>query len=183
MCIYRFSPFSPQKELGKVYNAHCKIVPNDSDYIQISDYDSMFLTTKTYDVIEKAIAKHGHETAIFGVMTNRIGYPYQRIEALPDENADIRHHVKIAEDLAEKYKEGQCFESYSVAGFFMLFKKEFWQNNHFQDKIIDREGIFFDRNFCEKAKKQNKPLRIIKGAYLWHSYRLNKQFTDITHLE
>lgn len=182
MCIYRIQPFSPQKELGKVYNQHVKMVPNDSDWIQLTDWDAMFLSTKSYQVIEKAIMNYP-DTAVFGAMTNRIGYPYQRREAMPDDNADIRHHIQIAEELAEKYKDGQCQEAYSVAGFFMLFKKEYWQNNHFQDRIMDRNGTFFDRNFCEKAKRQMKPLRIIKGVYLWHSYRLNKDFTDITHLE
>ena len=180
--IYRFQPFSPQKELGKVYNGHCKLVPNQSDWIQLMDYDSMILTPFTFQIIEQAIMKYP-DTAVFGCMTNRVGYPYQRLNKLPDENDSIRHHMEISHELAAKYPNGECNEAYSIAGFFLLFRKQYWQDNHFQDNLINKEGLFFDRVFCQKAKDKHLPLRVIKGAYIWHSYRLTKEWTDYSHLE
>ena len=181
--IYKFQPFSTSKQLGKEYNAHISLVPNYDDWCLIMDYDAMILTPKTYQVIEKAIERYP-DTAIFGSMTNRIAYPYQRLEHMPDENDSIRHHIAIAEERADKYADGESVECFSVAGFFMLFKKEYWHGNHFQEGIFDSKGTLFDRKFCQKARDRKQHLRIIKGAYLWHSYRLNSvEFSNTDHLK
>lgn len=172
--IYRFQPFATDKrQFGSVYNAHCAIVP-DGNWIQITDYDTQILTTRIYEIIDEAIERYP-DTDIFGAMTNRIAYNHQRHTKEMCENDNLKHHIRIANELARQYPNGECIEPpkerYSIAGFFFLFRKEYWNRVKFTDTIIDENGNLFDYNFCRPAKK----IRIIQGAYLFHQYRLTSE--------
>lgn len=174
--IYRFQPFSVSKNLGEHYNAHCSMVPKDTDWIQIMDYDALILTPKTYQVIENAITNPDNaHIQIFGAMTNRIGRSIQRLyPEVPDPNDSIAHHIKIAEQQADLYPNGETHPALMAAGFFLLFQKSYWLKNPFQEKIISPQGQLFDHAFCMSARKE-KRVGIIKGAYLWHTYRLTHE--------
>jgi len=181
--IYKFEPFSTSKELGKEYNAHCEMVPRDEDWILIRDYDTMFLVPETFQVVEKAIENYP-DTAIFGAMCNRIGLKHHRLEDVMPENDSVRMHMKIARAMAEEFKDGQCKPVSYVAGFFMLFRKAYWKLNPFQKTIVHpTTGNLFDITFSKTARNRKMPLRVIKGAYLWHTYRIEKDWRDKTHLK
>jgi GT2 family glycosyltransferase len=179
--IWKFQPFSTTKELGKEFNGHCALVPGPDDWILILDYDAMILAPEAYTVIEKAIERYP-DTVIFGARCNRISYPFQRLLDQPDQNDSIRHHLQIARRLAEDYSDGECQDARTVAGFFLLFRKSYWEKSPFQDGIFDANGNLFDYNFCRMAMKEGWPVRIIQGAYLWHTYRLEKDYRDQSHL-
>lgn len=176
--IYRFQPFSTDKKLGEVYNAHCSLVPHDDDWIQLTDYDAMILTPDTYRVIERAVARYP-DTDIFGAITNRVGYTSQRLLPMMDTNYNMEYQIATAKGLASRYGAGEVKVAKAVAGFFLLFKKSYWKKNPFQPFIFDKRGYTFDQVFCRRANKMN----IILGAYLWHSYRLDKDFHDKEHLK
>lgn len=180
--IYKFQPFSVTKELGKEYNAHCAIVPNLDDWILILDYDAMILTPQTYKVIETAIARYP-DTGIFGAIGSRVGFSFQRHGRDISENDSILYHKSRAEDFAETFATGICRDAPLVAGMFMLFRKSYWINNPFQENIVDSNGKNFDFNFCQRAIRERKPMRIIMGAYIWHTYRLGSEnYMDKSHL-
>lgn len=183
--IYKFQPFSTAKELGREYNGHCSIVPKLEDWILILDYDTMVLTPATYKVIEAAIARYP-DTAIFGARCNRVAYPHQRIMDEIDPDTNILNHIQRAKWFAEHYSDGECelAQPSTIAGFFMLFRKDYWEYSRFQDFIEDERGVLFDHNFCLHAKKNGLPIRIILGAYLWHTYRLDRaSIKDKSHLK
>lgn len=184
--IWKFQPFTTDKsKFGIEYNSHISLVPNSEDWILLLDYDCMILTPKTYEVIEAAIRRYP-ETLVFGAMTNRVGVSYQRLTgAVIDENDSIRHHIKIAEQQAEKYKDGDCKQNVKFcAGFFLLFRKSYWEKHKFQERIIDKRGAFFDYNFTRPAGNVKGGVKIIRGAYVFHSYRLNKSnIKDKSHLK
>ena len=173
--IYRFQPFTTDKsKFGEVYNAHCEIVPNDDDWIQIMDYDAMILTPIAYKIIDKAIEVYP-DTAIFGAMCNRIAHDFQRPTISINENDSMRGHIAIAEDRAHNFQNGDCANVRTIAGFFMLFRKSYWMEGKFQDHIIGPTGHLFDWQFCQQAIKKEMPMRIIQGVYCWHTYRLTHE--------
>lgn len=178
--VYKFQPFSITKEIGIEVNSHCALVPNHDDWILILDYDCMILVPETYRVIESAIKKYP-DTQVFGAMTNRVGLSFQRLLKEPDPNDSIKHHIEIAQQMATKYSDGECFSSNQVAGFFMLFKKSYWLENKFQDRVMDKRGNLFDYTFTRPAGRAGKAM-IIKGAYVFHQYRIMKEWRDKTHL-
>jgi len=170
--IFRFQPFSVDKsQFGTQLNAHCEIVPNDEDWIQVMDYDAMILSPKTYAVIDKAI-ENNPGTKMFGAMTNRIGLHSHLIGKNPDPCDEIKRHIVMAEKLADQFPNGECKLGMQVPGFFMLFQKKTWkEHGGFQKEIFNDKGLLFDLEFSRKAKDS---IKIIKGAYLWHSYRIMK---------
>lgn len=184
MSVFKIQPFALDKnKYGDEVNRHCEAVPNDSDFILLLDYDAMILTPKTYQVIENAIAKYP-ETQIFGAMTNRVGLTFQRLNPLEmDDNDSIRHHIKLAQEQADKYPDGESKSVNQVAGFFMLFRKSYWMKNKFQDRVTNERGNTFDYTFSRPAGKIDGGIKIIKGAYLLHVYRINKNWLDKSHLK
>jgi hypothetical protein len=182
MNLYKFQPFSTLKNIGNEYNGHCRLVPNAEDLILLLDYDSMILTHEAYKVIENAIERYP-DTAIFGAICNRVAYSHQRLLPHMDTNFDMQHHTRIAFDMATKYADGECEDAKTVAGFFMLFRKSYWEKSPFQPEIYDDRKNLFDYNFCRYAQKNKMPIRVIKGVYLWHSYRILKEsYKDTSHL-
>jgi GT2 family glycosyltransferase len=180
--IYKFQPFATDKLIGREYNGHCSLVPNDDDWILILDYDCQVLCPEAYQVIENAIKRYP-DTAIFGALCNRVAYSHQRITSLPDEDDRMRGHIETAIDFAERYRSGEAVPARTVAGFFMLFRKSYWKQTPFQERIYDDKGNLFDYNFCRHAMKNKLPIRVIRGVYCWHSYRLLKEsFKDTSHL-
>jgi GT2 family glycosyltransferase len=146
------------------------------------DYDTMILTPITFMIIEKAIEKYP-DTALFGAMCNRVSYSHQRLLPQPDENDSIRHHTRIAIEQAEKYPNGECKDAKSIAGFFMLFRKSYWEKSPFQENIFDDRNNLFDYSFSRYAVKNKLPIRVILGSYVFHSYRILKEsYKDLSHL-
>jgi len=181
--IYTFQPFSLDKEThGDTLNAHCAIVPNDEDWILILDYDAMILSPKTYHVIHKAI-ENNPGTKIFGAMTNRIGLHSNLIGKQPDPNDEIKRHIRMAEKLANDFPNGETKPAMVCPGFFMLFQKAYWKENNFQRPIENEYGLLFDLAFSRPAK-ENFGIKIIKGAYIWHSYRImQSNYANKDHLK
>ncbi len=174
--IYRFQPFATDKNIGDVYNAHCRMVPNDDDWIQIMDWDAMLLTREGFNIIDEAVILHP-DTDIFGAVTNRIGYGWQRYLLNNDIDFNLVTHIEIAERLSKLGASMVKIET--IAGFFMLFKKSYWNKNPFQPRLKDEKGKLFDKNFCRGATD----MKLIKGLYVFHQYRATTHENDQSHLE
>lgn len=178
--IYHFVPFSPQKLIGEAYNSHCELAPPNS-WILITDYDVLILDPRAHDIMQKAIDKYP-DTDLFSCYASRIGYDFQRITTRIEENDSITFHKEIAKQRADQFINGECTLAPTIAGFFMLFRKEYWQRNKFQPNMFDSQGRLFDRNFSTEAAQRGR-IKLIRGIYVWHTYRLGKGARDISHLE
>lgn len=180
--IFTFQPFSPEKKIGEAYNAHCWLVPRETDWILILDYDAMILDPRAYTIMQRAIDAHP-EAEIFTAYASRIGYSDQRLNPHKiEENDSIKHHLQIARDLADEWPNGECTPIHTAAGFFLLFRKSYWEKQKFQPEIVDSSGRLFDWNFCLPAMHR-KTIRLIRGVYCWHTYRLGKEnLRDGAHL-
>lgn len=178
--VYYFRPMCGDKtKYGSLLNNHCESVPNDDDWICITDQDTCFLHEFTGKLIEDVIIKHGKNYDLFGCVTNRLGLSHQTPFGISKETDMIKHR-EIAVDLYERrYSDVLPVpENNVVAGMFMLFKKSTWENNKFIDGIIGSDGRFFDWHFSQGVKRKG----IIQGLYLFHYYRLHKRFNDWSHL-
>lgn len=176
--IYYLTPFCPNKRLGYIHNQYCALVPNDDDYICLLDPDTMFLHPYQQAWIESIVKEHGNEWDLLGCMTNRIG---NEIQCYPEgdlfDERDINWH-RIYADKIYKDELSRIEETNLIAGFFMLFKKSLWNRIKFE------EIIQFDMKFCNAVKSAGGKIGIMKGIYIWHSYRLMSPNpkTDKNHL-
>lgn len=184
--IYEFTPSGIGenfKDYGKALNAHCALVPYDEDWIIIRDQDTMYFPLDHRRIIREATLRYP-DTGVFGAYTNRIGLQWQLVEEQLSEDPDIKNHYIMAKHLEEKYG-SECVDCKlgGVAGFFMMFRKGTWKNVHFNEGDMGNCDVLFDWAFSIKVRDElKKPLRLIKGLYLFHFYRFHKDVRDTTHI-
>jgi hypothetical protein len=178
--VFYFTPADPHKKIGKVYNAHCEGVPDNQDWICVRDGDTMFLTSNWSEIITETIKRYP-DTALFGCYTNRIGLDYQLTEHGFSEDPSLLHHAQIARERWDKYGT-ECVEIQKpVAGMFMLFKRAVWTRCPFKDELVINNK-FFDWDFGERILKMGGTVRLMKGLYLMHYYRMHTGRKDKSHL-
>lgn len=179
--VFYFTPGDPHKKIGKTYNAHCEGVPNNEDWICVRDGDTAFLTSNWSEIISETIKRYP-DTALFGCYTNRIGLDYQLTpEEGFSENLDMRHHARVAKERWEKYgTECETIDK-PVAGMFMVFRRSVWTRVPFKDELVINNK-FFDWDFGERIIKLGGTVRLMKGLYLFHGYRMLNGRQDKSHL-
>lgn len=182
--IYYFKPYSLDKNLGKAYNDHCKIVPSDDDWIVMMDGDTCFLTSDYGHIIQKVIESNP-EIGLFTCYTNRIGNLEQCYNGHISEESDITIHLLQANNLANLQPSLKELKNV-ISGHFMLFQKKTWREvNGFPEQ--PRKGkkynlLGVDNRFSNRILKAGKRIMLIENLYIFHVYRLLKGINDKTHL-
>ena len=174
--VWHFTPADEDKNLGRAYNEHCEIVPNDDDWICIRDGDTAFLYPFFQQQICDIIREHGESYDLISCMTNRLGLKHQLHNNTISNNFDLKHHTNIAFKLAETdYTTVKNTKMYT-AGLFMLFKKSTWlKNGKFAEGLttVNNKNIFIDADFSQRILKWGR-IGIAKGIYLLHLYRIHQ---------
>ena len=182
--IYEFTPSGDGdncRDYGAVLNRHCELVPYDEDWIIIRDQDTFYFPDTDYRrIIREATIKYP-DTGIFGAYTNRIGLKWQLDEPEASPELNIMNLYKRA---VERNKLGsECVEvNKPIAGFFMMFKKGTWKSTRFSEGDMAQSDILFDWEFSQKVMSMNLKTRLIKGLYLFHFYRMQKNIKDTRHI-
>ncbi len=63
----------------------------------------------------------------------------------------------------------------------MLFQRAVWTRTPFKDELVVNNK-FFDWDFGERVLKMGGKVRLIKGLYLMHYYRMHTGRKDKSHL-
>lgn len=175
--IHILTPYSLSKDLGKVYNDACRLIPDDH-WICLTDYDTLFLTPDAISIMHEYVRRNP-EAGLLTPFTNRI-HPTspQLLGGKVSEVPDISWHIKKAEAQKEFLYQVTEIEK-NVSGFVMLFSKKTWNEVKF------REGagcLGVDTMFWKELKAKGKKMLRMDGLYVWHTYRLNTNINDKTHL-
>lgn len=177
--IHFFQYYSLSKNFGAAINNECLSV-NDHDWICITDMDTMFLRPdagrQIYDIVER----YKDKFSLIGCTTNRLAQTHQLYNNEFSKDSDIRNHMKIANELHEKYYAIVEPTRGQIAGCFMLFPKRVWNKLLFEENTPRFDIIFTERviNYL------NGRVGIAKGLYQFHLYRMwsDSPKTDINHL-
>lgn len=173
--------------IGRAYNNHIQYLPDDC-WICVCDADSMFVNPKFGHQLNRVINEYENDYALFGCVTNRLGYRTQLYKGAFSNDFDVRNHYQISEsikqDITVRAVSGAVINE-CVSGLMMLFKKSTWLSvGGFTEK-----GYTFDSDF-NKAIRKNKlgKIGIMEGVYLFHAYRLHesdriKARNNVTHLK
>jgi hypothetical protein len=160
-------PFDIGKNIGFEYNQCISELPDDC-YICLRDQDTLPLRSdwgaQIYAVIQANPDYH-----IIGCMTNRLRAPYQLAAGVFSNDADISNHIKIADLLWKNYND-LVTDVPGVAGMCMIFHKSVWKQIKFEEN-----SIFFDKQFCDKARKLKMNIGVARGVYLFHLYRFGQK--------
>ena len=170
--IYYFQPMRGDKKFGEWLNKHCELVPNDNDWICITDQDTCFVYPFASKQIEDTIKRHGEKYQLYSCVTNRLGLQHQLPYGL-SKDPNMLNHYRIAE---KHYNElySEILESKQpTAGLFMLFQKKTWLKNKFNNGLANGTR-FIDFDFSSGVLKQGGKIGIMKGLYLFHYYRMHQ---------
>lgn len=159
-------PYTIDKNIGREYNRLIDLMP-DGSWIGLTDHDAMFLRPDSKAQIEHCINEHGHCFDVFGVLTNRLYGDHQRFNGEFSDNADVNHHLGIA-DLLHVSSFGYVSETkINIAGLCMVFNKDTW----LRVGGFNEDSICLDKEFTDAVMRTGGRLGICKGVYVFHLYR------------
>lgn len=156
-------PFSQSKNIGGEYNKCIAELPDDC-YLVLRDQDTLPLRPDWANQIH-AVIKANPDFQIIGCMTNRLRAPYQLAYGVFSNDGDITEHIKIADTLWNAHND-LVTDVPGVAGMCMIFHKSVWEQIKFTEN-----SIFFDKEFCQQARKLGMNIGVARGVYLFHLYR------------
>lgn len=167
MIIYS-NPYNSQKNIGKAYNDFIGSLNVSGDtWIVLQDGDILYLTPDWGDQIEKVVASHGDTYQLYGCYTNRVGITHHLLEGIFSNIHDLQlHRIRAAEVNRRFYGHVQEIND-TIAGFFMLFQVKTWK----EVGGFDEDTLIADVLFSEKILSRGGKTALIKGLYVYHSYR------------
>lgn len=176
--VWHFTPYSTEKDLGKAYNDYMRLIP-DGDAACVRDGDTLFLTPDWGTIIQNYADKH--PDAVLVCYTNRI-HPLakeQLLYGIVSQEYDIEWKISLSNHLSDRaYNTTPC--TGPLSGFLMVIPKSVWQ------KVPFREGVGLlgvDTFFYKDLRAAGVPILRMDGLYIWHTYRLDKDIKDTTHLK
>jgi hypothetical protein len=180
--VHYFTPGASHRNVEQTYNEACALVTNPTDWICIRDIDTlMFTEPNCFSIIEAAIKKYP-TTDLFSCYTNRLGLKYQLHDGKLDDNLDLRHLQKIAQERYDTFGD-ECEQiKKPIAGIFLLFQRSLFDKIKFDGNVVGDDGSFFDYRFTSQVLKLKKTIRLIKGLYVPHYYRAHKHIRNTSHL-
>lgn len=179
MAIHYISPFRQDKNIGKSINeAVINLTADLDDWIIHLDHDVLFLLPDTKAQIERILLST--EFDVLSCMTNRIRSKEQLINGHFSDDDRVREHIHIAE-ICRTLSGDEVVPAKGVMAAFMLcFRISAWQKvGGFVEGPIN-----FDTVFNVTCRDAGLKIGLMKGVYVFHSYRLLSKvpFQDCLHL-
>lgn len=175
MIIYS-NPYNSQKNIGKAYNDFIRSlnVPEET-WIVLQDGDMMYLTPNWGHLIESVVSVHGEKYQLYGCYTNRVGIEHHLVGGVFSNIHDLHLHRIRAIELEKMYNTQVQPINDTVAGFFMLFQIKTWK----AVGGFDEGTLIADILFSEKILSRGGKTALIKGLYVYHSYRPELQSREM----
>lgn len=176
MTVHICTPYSVDKDLGRAYNEAMSRIP-DGDWACLIDYDVMFLTPDCGRILHE-YATRFPDAGLLTSYTNRI-HPLSPQLHKPAFGIDsVAANIRIAQTMRKNlYEVKQLYEN--VSGFLMLISKESWKQHPF----IEGAGCLgVDTHYWRQLKEAGRDMLLMKGLYVWHTYRLTTGIKNKNHL-
>lgn len=173
--IYYFVPYH-KDGLGVAYNKCCEIVPGGS-WICIMDADVMLFPSRFGDIVQSAI-RAMPEVDVWTTMVTRISNAERKVcpGGQRDEERDlVKLKEKALKHAIDNAGRVSLLETPALAGYFMLFRKEFWEKNPFPAHSSGRCVLWIDTHWSMGAKANGAKFGLIEGLLAVHYYSLEGQ--------
>lgn len=175
--IHIKTPFSLEKNLGKVYNLAFKGIDED-DWVCLIDRDVCFLSPNSIPIMYEYIHLWP-DAGMFTCYTNRIHElaKDQLFYEYPSPNDKISEWEQIA--VEQQQKPTTVTEiNHVISGFLMLVSKKTWNKIHFSE---DGKCLGVDNWYSHQLLATGRKIYRMDRLIVWHSYRL-KDIRDKKHL-
>lgn len=179
MKTFYISPYRTDKNFGLAINEAVKAINYaPDDWFCLTDHDTLWLLPDTKAQIERILQTTPYD--VLGCMTNRIRSKEQLVGGYFNPDDRIKEHIRIAE-LCQSAGRDMVVEAKGVMAAFMLyFRVSAWEKaGGFAEVAIN-----FDTIFNQACRAQGLRIGLMRGVYVWHSYRLQSRIPlqDVTHL-
>jgi GT2 family glycosyltransferase len=169
MRIFYCTPFSIEKNLGKVYNEYVQNLTHENDWIFFIDGDVMFLTPDWGNHIQDLVNKYP-DVGILTATTNRVGCLQQCYQGKRSDDLNILNHYKIAKELKENSYWNVKEINRIISGHMFGFSRKTWEEvGGFTE---NQEILHVDNKFSQKVLQSGKKILLMEGLYVFHFYRL-----------
>lgn len=136
------------------------------DWFCLTDHDTLFLLPDTKAQIAEILSVTDYD--VLGCMTNRIRSAEQLIGGRFNEDDRIREHISIARGCQAVAGNTIVTARRPLGAFMLCFRASvFMKVNGFREGVLN-----FDSIFCREAVHAGFHTGIMRGVYVWHSYRL-----------
>jgi len=166
MHIYYGIPYSLERNLGAEYNRYMNLLPNDDDWMVLTDGDIMFFGDWGHQIAE--VIKKIPDAGIITCYTNRVAKNKAQLHGV--DSTDILVHKVISRDLNNKFRGNYKKINQRISGFLMAINKKTWREvgkfPETPNKILDIDGLF-----SNKVLRANKGIYLMRGVYVLHYYR------------
>lgn len=178
MNVHIITPYALDLNLGKAYNQAMAMIPDD-DWACLMDYDAMFLTPDAGKIIHE-YARLNPNAGLLTACTNRV-HPLSKQQLLngsvsPQPNIIV--HMKLAE-LQKRHLYRTAEIRRAISGFLILISKRQWMEMKFTE---DLKCLGVDTEYSHRLQVEGKPMLLMCGLYVWHTYRLLNGITQKNHL-
>lgn len=181
--ILTCTPYRQDRNLGLAYNQAFGLI-QDEDWLIITDYDVLLLLPDQISHIHEYINRYP-EAGMFVCWGNRTyhsnaqlyGGPVPTPEQVNKDDYIIRN-IEIAKKCyANLYKVTEVKQN--ISGFLMAIPKRTWNEIKFTE---DLKCLGVDTLFSQRMLNAGKKILRMDGIFVFHTYRIEKNIRDKTHL-
>ena len=167
--FWHMTPWRADKDLGKAYNECFELVPDDNDWVLITDRDIIFLDHTYGKILEWAINKYP-DAGILTCTTNRLSIrPQLHENGSLFKEPDIRVHAEQAKKDAKQKKYRVTGLDRPIAGLFMAIKKSTWKQVKFAEGM---GALNVDVDYSRRMMESGRKIYRLDGIYVFHYYRM-----------
>jgi len=153
----------------------------DEDWACFTDGDTLHLLSE-YGMYLDEYIKTYPEVGLWTCMTNRVYQSYQLLSGSIDSNHDILYHRKLAAENIDKNRLQLALldnPKLPLSGCMMMISKEVWKlTGGFSEGCLGVDNLMH-----VAVLKTSYKVGLMKGIYLYHFYRGDKDYTNTDHLE
>lgn len=170
-------PYSTDRNLGAAYNRALSLQP-ENQWVCLLDHDVLMLTPDCIAHIDE-YTKRFPGAGILTCYTNRL-HPASKgqLYGAISENSDIREHIEIAEQRKRDLYQVEAL-NHPIGGFMMVVNTSVWEGVKFTE---NKKCLGVDNDFSERILRWGRNILLMKGIYVWHTYRLIDGYRSKKHL-
>lgn len=179
MKVQYIQPYSVEKNIGKSINDAINALKyTTDDFICLTDHDTLWLLPDSKAQVERILQTTPYD--VLGCMTNRIRSKEQLVGGYFNPDDHIRGHIEIAEQVRLSGGNLVVDAQGVMAAFMLCFRVSAWS----EVGGFVEEAVNFDSIFNQMCRSAGMRIGLMKGVYVWHSYRLTSRIPlqDVTHL-
>jgi GT2 family glycosyltransferase len=178
-------PYSYDKNFFEAIQTEFEKLSNPNDWLVIMDGDTMFLQPDFGCQLQDYINLYP-KTGLFTCYASRCSYSYQVPQGVDQENPNVIYHKMISDKVRDLFHP-QCEEIKTrIAGHLMMIQKKTWERifPSLKARITSRKKAVLgvDTQITWAMIKAGYKVRLMKGVYIMHYFRLLEGRKDNTHL-